>query len=58
MPEKVSYESFKDHRGDFKVIFTAVDKIKSGKWPVLHEGSVVDVSLSGLEFNMAGTLYR
>ncbi|BBH46040.1 hypothetical protein [Pseudomonas sp. KU43P] len=58
VPEKVSYLNFKDHRGDFKAIFTAVDNIKSEKWSILHEGFVVDASLSDLEFNMAGALYR
>lgn len=40
------------------MIFTAVDKLKSGEWLVLRPGSLCDSSLMRCEFNMAGTLYR
>ena len=52
------YLSFKDHKDVFHVLFTAVDKLKSGEWPVLGAGEISDPSLENFEFNMAGTLYR
>jgi len=58
LPEDFSYLWFKDHRGDFRVMFTAIDNLKSGGWPILGAGSINDASLSDFEFNMAGTLYR
>ncbi|MFK3820563.1 Imm26 family immunity protein [Pseudomonas sp. NPDC089407] len=58
IPEDQNYLVFSDHRGEFKVIFTAVDHLKAGEWPILQRGVVSDASLRGLEFNMAGTLYR
>jgi hypothetical protein len=39
-------------------MFTAVDKLKSGEWPILRGGNINDRSLMDFEFNMAGTLYR
>ncbi|WP_313318764.1 Imm26 family immunity protein [Pseudomonas sp.] len=56
--EGEEYLVFKDHRGDFRVMFTAVDKLKTGEWPIIKRGVVSDPSLKDLEFNMAGTLYR
>ncbi|CAB5710467.1 Uncharacterised protein [Pseudomonas putida] len=56
--EDAKYLVFKDHRGSFTVMFTAVDKLKAGEWPILQRGVVSDVALIDFEFNMAGTLYR
>lgn len=58
IPENNEYLMFKDHRGDFAVIFTSADKLKSGEWSILQAGPPHDSSLEELEFNMAGTLYR
>ncbi|POG03943.1 hypothetical protein BGP82_22035 [Pseudomonas putida] len=58
MPEDARYLAFKDHRGSFTVIFTAVDKLTAGEWPILQHSVVSDSALKDFEFNMAGTLYR
>jgi len=58
IPESRGYLSFNDHRGDFAVIFAAIDKLKTGEWPILQSGSITDSPLADFEFNMAGTLYR
>lgn len=58
VPEDVKYLVFKDHRGSFSVIFTAVDKLKTGDWHILQHGVVSDAALKDFQFNMAGTLYR
>ncbi|MEX6664256.1 Imm26 family immunity protein [Pseudomonas sp. W2-17] len=57
IPEEISYLSFQNHRGTFKVIFTAVDKLLSGEWPIIGSGPIKDQRLVNLEFNMAGDLY-
>jgi hypothetical protein len=57
VPEKVSYLSFQDHMGAYKVIFTAVDKLISGEWPVIGGGPIADQKMVNFEFNMAGNLY-
>ncbi len=57
IPEKVSYLSFQDHMGTYEVIFTAVDKLFSGDWPVIGSGPIVDQKMVNFEFNMAGNLY-
>lgn len=57
IPEKVEYLSFHDHKGTFKVIFTAIDKLLSGEWSIIGHGAVKDQQFVNLEFNMAGTLY-
>jgi hypothetical protein len=56
--EEVSYLSFQDYKGSFRVIFTAVDNLLSGEWPVVGNGPIRDEKLVSLEFHMAGTLYR
>ncbi|MFJ4111525.1 Imm26 family immunity protein [Pseudomonas sp. NPDC089758] len=58
VPESTQYLSFKDHKESFAVIFTAVDNLKSGEWPILRPGSLCDSSWESFEFNMAGILYR
>lgn len=57
IPEEVSYLSFQEYDGPFKVIFTAVDKLSSGEWPVIGSGPIVDQKMVNLEFHMAGDLY-
>ncbi|SEU11768.1 hypothetical protein [Pseudomonas graminis] len=57
IPEEVSYLSFQEYDGPFKVIFTAVDKLFSGEWPVIGSGPIVDQKMVNLEFHMAGDLY-
>lgn len=58
VPKENEYLSFEDHKGMFKVIFTAVDKLLSGDWPILNAGDLKDPNMITFEFNMAGTLYR
>lgn len=58
IPEGVGYLSFQDYQGEFKVIFTAVDNLLSGEWPVIGNGPIRDQEMVDFEFNMAGTLYR
>ncbi|WP_123632819.1 MULTISPECIES: hypothetical protein [Pseudomonas syringae group] len=58
IPKENEYLSFEDHKGMFKVIFTAVDKLLSGEWPILNAGNLKDPNMITFEFNMAGTLYR
>ncbi|RYF57669.1 MAG: hypothetical protein EOO39_35165 [Cytophagaceae bacterium] len=57
IPDEVSYLSFQNHRGTFEVIFTAVDKLLSGEWPVIGRGPIKDEKMVNFEFNMAGDLY-
>jgi hypothetical protein len=58
IPKEASYLSFQNHRGTFEVIFTAVDKLISGEWPVIGSGPIKDQKMLNFEFNMAGDLYR
>ncbi|EKT4524843.1 hypothetical protein QEM13_004169 [Pseudomonas putida] len=56
IPVGGSYLSFDDYRGGFIVIFTAIDKLKTGEWPILQSGEIDDF-FKDFEFNMAGALY-
>ncbi|MET3052359.1 hypothetical protein ABXV19_11195 [Pseudomonas alkylphenolica] len=58
VPDGGGYLNFKDHKGEFFVVFTAVDKLKTGEWLILKDGKINDPYLIEFEFNVAGTLYR
>lgn len=51
------YRTFKEHGGEFTVIFTAVKKLLTGEWVKLRSGTLSE-AYQVLEFNIAGTLYR
>lgn len=56
--ENEEYLSFKDHKGEFVVIFTSVESLTSGEWPRLQGGTILNKKYQELEFNMGGTLYK
>lgn len=58
VPNNNEYLIFENYRGKYQVIFTAVDKLLSGEWPVIASGQLQNEKLLGFEFNMGGTLYR